>query len=214
MGKLISIAEYAALHDKAAISVQQKARRGGFRTAQKIGRNWVIDSDEPYEDNRHGSPDNVIRSRVCRQCGREFPGGPRAWYCPECREQRRMERDRERQRDKRAGISPDRPLGSVDHCEICGKEYVVNSARQKYCPDCSVKAVQEADRKDAIEYYGNHKDTANPIRSEKRRIGVKTCAVCGKEFPVDGTPRNTCSDECQEKQRKEWQRRADEKRRK
>jgi hypothetical protein len=52
MGRLISIAEYAALHGKAAISVQQKARRGGFRTAQKIGRNWVIDSEEPYIDNR------------------------------------------------------------------------------------------------------------------------------------------------------------------
>jgi hypothetical protein len=52
MGKLISIAEYAAMHGKAAISVQQKARRGGFKTARKIGRNWVIDSDEPYNDNR------------------------------------------------------------------------------------------------------------------------------------------------------------------
>ena len=52
MGKLISLAEYAALHGKAAISVQQKARRGGFKTARKIGRNWVIDSEEPYIDGR------------------------------------------------------------------------------------------------------------------------------------------------------------------
>lgn len=59
MGKLISISEYAALHGKAAISVQQKARRGGFKTAQKIGRNWVIDSDEPYEDGRMKSGDCV-----------------------------------------------------------------------------------------------------------------------------------------------------------
>lgn len=49
---LISIAEYAKMHGKATISVQQKARRGGFKTAKKIGRNWVIDSDEPYSDNR------------------------------------------------------------------------------------------------------------------------------------------------------------------
>jgi hypothetical protein len=49
---LISLSEYAALHGKAAISVQQKARRGGFKTAKKIGRNWVIDSNEPYEDGR------------------------------------------------------------------------------------------------------------------------------------------------------------------
>ena len=49
---IISIAEYAALHGKAAISVQQKARRGGFKTAHKIGHNWVIDSEEPLIDNR------------------------------------------------------------------------------------------------------------------------------------------------------------------
>jgi len=49
---LISLKEYAIMHGKAEISVQQKARRGGFKTAQKIGRNWVIDSEEPYNDNR------------------------------------------------------------------------------------------------------------------------------------------------------------------
>jgi len=49
---LISLSKYAAAHGKAAISVQQKARRGGFETAKKIGRNWVIDSDEPYSDRR------------------------------------------------------------------------------------------------------------------------------------------------------------------
>lgn len=52
---LISIAEYAKLHGKSHISVQQKARRGGFKTARKIGRNWVIDSEEPYIDNRVNS---------------------------------------------------------------------------------------------------------------------------------------------------------------
>ena len=49
---LISLSKYAAAHGKAAISVRQKACRGGFRTAKKIGRNWVIDSDEPYSDRR------------------------------------------------------------------------------------------------------------------------------------------------------------------
>lgn len=49
---LISLAEYAKMHGKAQSSVQQKARRGGFQTARKIGRNWVIDSEEPYIDYR------------------------------------------------------------------------------------------------------------------------------------------------------------------
>ena len=49
---LISLSEYATAHGRSQISVQQKARRGGFKTAKKIGRNWVIDSDEPYTDRR------------------------------------------------------------------------------------------------------------------------------------------------------------------
>lgn len=49
---LISLAEYAKNHNKEASSVRQKALRGGFNTAQKIGRNWVIDSEEKYIDKR------------------------------------------------------------------------------------------------------------------------------------------------------------------
>ena len=49
---LISLLEYAKIHKKSQVSVRQKAARGGFKTAVKIGRNWVIDEDEPYTDNR------------------------------------------------------------------------------------------------------------------------------------------------------------------
>lgn len=48
----ISLAEYARLHNKEESTVRQKALRGGFKTARKVGRNWIIDSDEPYSDNR------------------------------------------------------------------------------------------------------------------------------------------------------------------
>ena len=50
---LISLAEYAKLHGKSHATVRQRVLRGNFKTAKKIGRNWVIDSGEPYEDNRH-----------------------------------------------------------------------------------------------------------------------------------------------------------------
>ena len=49
---LISLAEYAAQHGKAAISARKLAQRGRFETAQKIGRNWVIDDAEPWPDSR------------------------------------------------------------------------------------------------------------------------------------------------------------------
>lgn len=52
MENLISLVEYAELHKKEQSSVRQKALRGGFKTAKKIGRNWVIDKNEPYTDYR------------------------------------------------------------------------------------------------------------------------------------------------------------------
>ena len=52
---LITIKEYAAKHGKHPVTVSQKCQRGGFKTAQKIGRDWLIDEDEPYTDNRVSS---------------------------------------------------------------------------------------------------------------------------------------------------------------
>lgn len=52
MSELISLAEYARLNGREASSVRRKAMRGGFKTARKIGRNWVIDKNEPYTDLR------------------------------------------------------------------------------------------------------------------------------------------------------------------
>lgn len=49
---IISLVEYATLHNKEISSVRQKALRGGFTSAKKIGRNWVIDRYEPYNDLR------------------------------------------------------------------------------------------------------------------------------------------------------------------
>ena len=49
---LISLVEYAERHGKCQESARKMAQRGGFQTAQKIGRNWVIDSEEPWRDKR------------------------------------------------------------------------------------------------------------------------------------------------------------------
>lgn len=49
---LISIGEYAKQHGKNPDNARQMALRGSFATARKIGRNWVIDSDEPWPDHR------------------------------------------------------------------------------------------------------------------------------------------------------------------
>ena len=49
---LISLSQYAAKHGRAASSVRQMALRGSLKTALKIGRDWLIDSEEPYPDRR------------------------------------------------------------------------------------------------------------------------------------------------------------------
>ncbi|WP_251855347.1 helix-turn-helix transcriptional regulator [Enterococcus italicus] len=52
MENLISLKEYAELYGVTPDTVRQKVLRGGFKSAQKIGRNWVINADEPYDDKR------------------------------------------------------------------------------------------------------------------------------------------------------------------
>ena len=52
---LITLKEFAERNGRSADSARQKANRGGFRTAQKIGRDWLIDENEPYSDNREKS---------------------------------------------------------------------------------------------------------------------------------------------------------------
>ena len=45
---LISIVEYAEKVGKEQSVIRRHCINGKFKTAQKIGRNWVIDSEEPY----------------------------------------------------------------------------------------------------------------------------------------------------------------------
>ena len=145
----------------------------------------------------------TIRDRVCRQCGRTFPGGPRAWYCPECRAERRRESaERQRKRGTR------RPIGSIDLCEVCGGEYVVNSARQRYCPACAREAIRAVDRQHSRAW--NEVNTTPEGRKTERKASSAEipCAVCGKPFvPTDSAV--TCSPECREIYRKrscaEWE---------
>lgn len=52
---LISVKDYAAKHGKSPITIRQSCHRGRFKTAQKIGRDWLIDENEPFVDNRFQS---------------------------------------------------------------------------------------------------------------------------------------------------------------
>lgn len=45
---LVSLSEYGAAHGKSSDTVRRMAEKGMLKTAHKIGRNWVVDSDESY----------------------------------------------------------------------------------------------------------------------------------------------------------------------
>lgn len=56
---MIPLKDYALKHGRNPATFRQKAIRGGFQTAQKIGRDWMIDEDEPYIDRRVKSGEYV-----------------------------------------------------------------------------------------------------------------------------------------------------------
>lgn len=142
---------------------------------------------------------STLVDRVCKQCGITFLGGPRAWYCPGCRLERRRKRDVIRYHS-----GPVRHLGDTDKCVVCGADYIVTGGNQKYCPDCAQTAVAEKDRQKALEWYNENKAEYNPARNEKRRVKQATCIVCGKLFDRNGKPTKLCSPECREIRKKQW----------
>ena len=56
---LITLKEYAKRCGRSLVTVRQKMHRGGFKTACKLGRQYFIDEDEPYIDERVTSGDYV-----------------------------------------------------------------------------------------------------------------------------------------------------------
>ena len=49
---LISLIQFAELHGITGASARRNAKNGKYKSARKIGRNWVIDKNEPIVDRR------------------------------------------------------------------------------------------------------------------------------------------------------------------
>ena len=104
----------------------------------------------------------VIRERICKMCGATFLGYPRSFFCPAC------SAERKRQRQKAYNRRPSRPLGSVDICQNCGKEYIVNSGRQKYCPECAKTKVKDNIRAQKRQYRAENLEKYEKLSLETR----------------------------------------------
>lgn len=139
--------------------------------------------------------------RICRRCGAVFDGGPRAWYCPHCREvRRRLYKERAKENRKRG---KNITLGeSIGKCEICGREFIYASALQRYCPYCAKEAWKASDRRQGLEYYHSHNtEEKRAERSERRREIYsgkprKSCKVCGRSIPLGSYRKGYCSADC------------------
>lgn len=127
----------------------------------------------------------TIVGKTCKECGRLFNGGPRAWYCPECRRERQLKTKREY--NKRGSV---RKIGSTDICERCGEPYVVNAGRQKYCSDCAKTAIYETIREDKLRHQAKYRE-GHPDGRRTQTV----CIICGKPFMATKSTL-TCSAEC------------------
>lgn len=64
MGNLISLGDWANNNGMDPATARQRAGRGAFKTAQKIGRNWVIDEDEKLVDHRKASEHITMKKAI------------------------------------------------------------------------------------------------------------------------------------------------------
>lgn len=94
--------------------------------------------------------------RKCKECGITFMGGPRAWYCPECRAERRKKADAEFKARKRLGKT--RQIGEEYVCIDCGAKYILRNGLQERCPECAKKHLKEIDNQQSKKWKKENKD--------------------------------------------------------
>ena len=117
-----------------------------------------------------------IMPRTCRGCEKIFQGGPRAWYCPECRSERKKIQSKEYRQRKKLGKTIS--IGSLIKCEICGKEIIKDGGSQRFCPECAAKHLKEVDNQQSLQWKN---DNPEKIKESKRKIS-KERHTSGESF--------------------------------
>lgn len=103
------------------------------------GREFIGTQSARYcpecREKRYQSRTGTRSERVCVSCGKRFLGCYKAKYCPDCTQLRReqsMRKTIERMKNGTACV-----IGKTKRrCEYCGKEFVITSPKNKYCPEC------------------------------------------------------------------------------
>lgn len=124
---------------------------------------------------------------ICGWCGREFVGrNTQARYCcKECRLAAETAHKHAKMRETLESATKTHQEQMKRICLNCGKEFVADNKRRKYCSNECVKEAHEAQ----VARYRSKK------RAEKKKL-VKICAWCGKEFEARNASAKYCSDAC------------------
>lgn len=130
--------------------------------------------------------------KVCAVCGKEFePKHPlQATCCHECS----VEHNRGIARKRNARIRHGGERVKQVTCRRCGAVFLPAHPNLRYCPDC--KAEEERIREEL---------GCKSFHWRKKEPAYKVCVVCGAEFETTDYRRNTCSPECKEKRKKDYQ---------
>ena len=159
---------------------------------------------------------NLYRDKPCIDCGKVVRMHIKSKRCKDCQRKADAMHNAEHRRAKVAGRT--RLIGSQSVCEACGKKYIVNGGKQRYCPDCAPDAVSKNIRREACARYARAYSTqeAKDQRSERRRRpwqGERVCKQCGASFSPQYPRQACCSEACQIARTKSITRESDRKRR-
>lgn len=125
--------------------------------------------------------DNIL-PRICRTCGTIFLGGPRAFYCPECRQERKKEQSkRYKERIKHGSTAP---LGSIIQCESCGCDIIKCGGLQRFCKQCAKKHLKIIGNKQSADW--NKKNKEKVKKSKKLYNDKKQATGIHKNSGIPG----------------------------
>ena len=66
---MIALTEYAKIHNKSGDTLRRMAERGVLKTVYKIGRNWVVDSEEAYPVKKRATRKPITVVSMFSGCG-------------------------------------------------------------------------------------------------------------------------------------------------